>query len=93
MRSPRSGWARMPKPKKKPPRRTISIQATTYARLKSVADAKGVSLSGMLEAWILKQLDAAGVPEVTIEDVPPTKPRPRHTPPDDAEIVSQHFTF
>ena len=74
------------------------MQATTYARLKSLAATKGVSVTAMLEAWIIKQLDTAGVAKITDAEIKPRTPRkapprePKHTPPDE-DGVGGIFTF
>jgi len=68
-------------------RRSISVQVSTYHRLKSWAVSQRRSVSGALEEIIKRHLDAEGVPEVD----EPDRARPRDQ--DISEIIGRHFTF
>jgi predicted CopG family antitoxin len=68
-------------------RASVSIQASTYRRLKHWAATKRRSVSGVLEEIIKHRLDEVGAPEADEDNT--TRPREQ----DISKIIDRHFTF
>jgi len=79
--------AKRRKPKRQS-RRSASVKGTTYARMKTYCDRRGIAVSAYLEDLIAADLDRAGEPVHAAPLTTPAKPKPSVE-----TIVSQHFTF
>ncbi len=84
----------MPSKKKRRVRRSLSITAETYWRLRKLVDLGSIATSGsqVVEQLITRAADEAGIPTVTREEARTAFGMHRKPEPD-PEIVSQHFTF
>ena len=60
---------------KRQTRRSVSMKGLTYQRVRKYCDAHGVSISKFVEDLINERLDALGVPQETVLDSTPVKPR------------------
>lgn len=73
---------------KRQTRRAISVKGLTYQRLKKHCDEKGISVSGFVEEIIARRLDSLGVPEETVLE--PRPPRPKSPV---GDFQGSSFTF